>query len=99
MVLDFLYWTKSPIEILLVSKAVNAKVQGFLRHENTFNLRVCWRDVTFDGLVILCFQARVKRLDYDRISHLRIEMYPSHQDRFIDMVRIWRHVYRLCYDL
>lgn len=88
MVLDPHYWTKSPAEILQVSRVVNTEVQDILQHETSFNIRICWQDATFDGLAVSSFQASDKRLDYNSIAHLRIEVYPPHYDRPTDMVRI-----------
>ena len=36
---------------------------------------------------------------YDHIAHLRLEIYPPHPERPIDMVRIWRQIQKLCSDL
>ena len=99
MVLDRSHWTKSQPEILLVSKTITAEVQDLLRHEDTITLRICWQDATFDGLAISCLQAKCKRLDYSHIAHLKVEIYPPHRDRPIDMACIWRHVQKLCSDL
>ena len=57
-VLDRDHRTKRPPEILQVSKAVNAEVKDILRQEDTFTLRVCCQDATFDGLVRSCFQTK-----------------------------------------
>lgn len=99
MVLDPLSWNKPPVELLQLSKTVNAEIQDLLQHESTFNLRICWQDAGFDGLAMSCFKAKGMRPDFDHIGHLRIEIYPPHEDRPIDMVYIWRHVQKLCYDL
>ncbi len=99
MVLDRSHWTKSQPEILLVNKTVTAEVQDLLRHEDTITLRICWQDATLDGLAMSCLQAKGKRLDYGHIAHLRVEIYPPHRDRPIDMACIWRHVHKLCLDL
>lgn len=99
MVLDPDYWTKSSPAILQVSKVVNAEVEDLLQHETTFNMRICWQDATFDGFAMSCFRAKGKRPDYDHIAHLRLEIYPPHPQRPIDMVQIWRHVQKLCSDL
>ncbi|CAF9925712.1 hypothetical protein IMSHALPRED_006762 [Imshaugia aleurites] len=93
------HWAQSSAEILRVSKAVNAEVLDLLRHASTFSLRVCWQDATFDRLAMSCFRVRGKRLDYDRIAHLKVEIYPPHHHRPTDMVQIWRHVHKLCSDL
>ena len=99
MILDPRHQNKRPAEILQVSKAINAEVKDLLQQETTFCLRICWQDATFDGFVRSCIQARGKRLDYEHIEHLKIEIYPPHIDRPIDMVCIWRHVQELCEDL
>ena len=99
MVLDPDYWTKSSPAILQVSKMVNAEVGDLLQHETTFNIRICWQDATFDGFAISCFQAKGKRQNYDQVAHLRLEIYPPHPHRPIDMVRIWRHTQKVCSDL
>lgn len=66
---------------------------------STIDLRIWWQDAAFDGLAISCFQARGKRLDYDSIAHLRVDIYPPHLGRPTDMIRIWRHIRELCSDL
>ena len=99
MILDPRHRNKCPPEILQVSKTINAEVKDLLQQETTFYLRICWQDATFDGYVTSCIQARGKRLDYEHIRHLKIEIYPPHLDRPIDMVRIWRHVHKLREDL
>ena len=99
MVLDPHHRTKCPAEILQVSKAINAEVTDLLQQETTFYLRICWQDATFDGFVRSCIQARGKRLNYENVRHLKIEIYPPHRDRPTDMVCIWRHVQKLCKDL
>ena len=99
MILESDYWTKSSPAILQVSKTVNAEVRDLLQHETTFNIRICWQDVTFDGFAMSCFQARGKRPDYDHIAHLRLEIHPPHPERSIDMMRVWRHVQKLCSNL
>lgn len=95
-------WTKPPIEILQVGKAVRAEVLSLLQHQKTICLRVCWQDTSFDGLARSCFRARNTGnapLAYDRVAHLRIEIYPPHVRRHTDMVYIWRHVQNLCSEL
>ena len=99
MVLDPHHRNKCPAEILQVSKTINNEVKDLLQQETTFLLRICWQDATFDGFVKSCMQARGKRLDYEHIGHLKIEIYPPHIDRPIDMVYIWRHVQKLCEEL
>ena len=99
MILDPRHRNKCPAEILQVSKAINTEVKDLLQQETTFYLRICWQDATFDGFVRSCIQARGKRLDYEHIGHLIIEIYPPHIYRPIDMVCIWRHVQKLCEDL
>ena len=99
MILDSRHRSKSPAEILQVSKVINAEVKDLLRNETTFCLRICWQDATFDGFVRSCMQARGKRLDYEHIGHLKIAIYPPHVDRPTNMVYIWRHVKKLCEDL
>ena len=99
MVLDPRHRNKRPAEILQVNKAINTEVKNLLQHETTFCLRICWQDATFDGYVRSCIQARGKRLDYEHVGHLRIEIYPPHEDRPVDMVYIWTYVQRLCEDL
>ena len=99
MNLDPHHRNKCPPEILQVSKAINTEVKDLLQQETTFTLRICWQDATFDGFVRSCLQAKGKRLDYGHMAHLRIEIYPPHLNRPIDMVCIWRHVQKLCEDL
>ena len=98
-VLDRDHRTKRPPEILQVSKAVNAEVKDILRQKDTFTLRVCCQDATFDGLVRSCFQTKGLSLEYENIAHLRIEVYPPHQDRPDDVKYIWSHFIRLCCNL
>ena len=99
MVIDPRHRNKCPAEILQVSKAINTEVMNLLQHQTTFCLRICWQDATFDGFVRSCIRARGKRLDYEHVGHLRIEIYPPHEDRPVDMVYIWTYVQRLCEDL
>ena len=100
MVLDSRHRTKSSAEILRVSKTVNAEVRDVLRREKTITLRICWQDATLDGFAVSCLRSRgMMHLDYDRIAHLRVEIYPRHVDRPTDMVRIWKSVQSLCSDL
>lgn len=99
MVLDSRHRTKSSAEILRVSKTVNAEVRDLLQHEKTITLRICWQDATLDGFAMSCLQARGMHLDYDRIAHLRVEIYSRHRERPTDMVRIWRCVQNLCSNL
>lgn len=79
---------ESPVEILQVSKAVNTEVLDLLKHETSSDLRTCWQNPAFDGLAKSSFRAMDERLDYDHIPHLRIKIYPPHQDRPTDMICI-----------
>ena len=99
MVLDSHHRTKSSPEILRVSKTMNAEVRDLLQQEETMTLRICGQDATLDGFAMSCLQSRGTRLDYDHVTHLRVEIYPRHIDRPTDMVNIWRYVDSLCYDL
>ena len=99
MVLDPDYCIKSSPAILQVSETVNAEVGDLFQHETTFTIRICWQDATFDGFAKSCFQAKGERPNYDHTVYLRFEIYPPHPHRLIDMVRIWRHVQKLCSDL
>lgn len=91
--------TESSAEILRVSKTVNTEVRDLLQHEKTITVRVCWHNATLDGFAKSCLQARGMHLDYDRIAHLRVEIYPRPPDCPTDIIRIWQNVQSLCSDL
>ena len=105
MVLDSRHRTKSSAEILRVSKTVNGEVRDLLQQEKTIKLRICWQDATLDGFAISCLQSRGVHQDYDttlvydHIAHLRVEIYPEHEDRPTDMVCVWKYVQSLCLNL
>lgn len=99
MVLDASHRTKRSAEILQVSKAVHAEVKDLLQQEKTVNIRICWQDATFDGFIRSCGWARGTRLGYGNMAHLRIEIYPPHQDRPTDMVHIWKNVRKISGEL
>lgn len=99
IILDYSHRTKRSAEILQVNKAINAEVKDLLQQENTFILPICWLDATLDGFIRSCGWARGTRLGYEHMAHLRIKIYPPHEDRSTDILHLWRHVYKLCEDL
>ena len=85
---------KSPLGS--VSKQFREEMLEVLRRQRNFCYRISPKEATFDRLTLAHCRVLGKELPYTGNPHLKIEIYPPHPDRPIDIVHIWRRVHTLC---
>ena len=75
--------------LLAVSRQINDEISDLFRKQTTSTHRISWQEARFDGPSICSFRARDQKPEHG-MEHLRVEIYPPHEDRPMDMVHIWR---------
>ena len=87
-------WKDPPSPLLLVNGQIHDEVIEFVQTCPT-TLRVTHQGSHFDSLAETSFIAQPRSREYSEISRLRIDIWPPHPDRPVDMVHIWRHLRQL----
>lgn len=87
------YWQPS---ILTVNKQMSDEVMHLFRTRTTFTCRITWQELEYDKFTSCCVRAREDKPHYSDMRHLRIEIYPPHPNRPMDMVHILGYVEDLC---
>lgn len=88
------HWKDVPSPLLGVSKRVRGEVLDLLQN-CPFTIRVTTHGATFDILGLSCFIAQKHAKSYGDLLDLRIEIWPPHPDRPIEMYYIWDHIRKL----
>ena len=88
------HWRDVPSPLLGVSKRIRGEVFDMLQN-CPFTMRVTSYGATFDILGLSCFIAQKYAKSYGDLPDLRIEIWPPHPDRPIEMYYIWDHIRKL----
>ena len=88
------HWKDVPSPLLGVSKRIRGEVFDMLQN-CPFTMRVTTYGATFDILGLSCFIAQKHAKSYGDLPDLRIEIWPPHPDRPIEMYYIWNHIRKL----
>ncbi len=88
------HWKDVPSPLLGVSKRIRGEVFDMLQN-CPFIMRVTSYGATFDILGLSCFIAQKHVKSYGDLPDLRIEIWPPHPDRPIEMYYIWDHIRKL----
>ncbi|KAL8692260.1 MAG: hypothetical protein Q9218_002676 [Villophora microphyllina] len=89
-----------PSSLLFVSRETRHEAFAMIQGKNwPVHLHVTPAGVQFSTLAQTYFIVRKCLGLYGKIRHLVIEMWPSHPDRPVDAIIVWRHLRRLVIDL
>ena len=89
------HWEDLPSPLLGTNKQIRDEVKDLLRRNQLFTLRVTYSGAAFDMLGLSCFIAQERSKGYDDLPGLRIEIWPPHPDRPVDMFHIYEHIRKL----
>ena len=84
-------WEDLPSPLLSVNKQIRAEMFDLL-HKCFFTLRVTSHGATFDMLGLTCFITQSLSRSYSGLPDLKIEIWPPHPDRPIEMFYIHCHL-------
>lgn len=84
-------WEDLPSPLLRVNKQIRAEIFDVL-HKFFFTFRITSTSANFDMLGLSCFIAQQRPKSYGDLPDLRIEIWPPHPDRPIEMFYIHRHL-------
>ena len=87
-------WRDPPSPLLSVNGQVRDEVIELVQICPT-TLRVTHQGSHYDSLAETCFVAQRRSRAFDKTAHLRIDIWPPHPDRPVDMIDIWRHLRKL----
>lgn len=91
-------WEDLPSPLFRVNKQVRGEVFDLLQKAG-FTLRVTCHGANFDALALSCFIAQQRPKSYGDLPVLRVEIWPPHPDRPVDIFYIWDHLRKLRDDL
>jgi hypothetical protein len=91
-------WEDLPSPLLCVNKQVRSEVIDLLQKAG-FTVRVTCHGANFDALGLSCFIAQQRPKSYGDLPVLRVEIWPPHPDRPVEMFYIWDHLRKLRDDL
>lgn len=89
------HWEDLPSPLLGTNKQIRNEVKDLLLRNQLFTLRVTCFGATFDMLGLSCFIAQERPKNYDGLPGLRIEIWPPHPDRPVEMFHIYEHIRKL----
>ena len=91
---------QNPVEagspLLRTTMQLSTEISEFLRSTCHFTYRITCKGLEYDTWAKACFHARGARLDFGKMQHLRLKIWPPHVDRPYDMLLIWRSCQTLC---
>ena len=87
-------WKDLPSPLLHVNKQIRYEVWDLLQ-KTGFNMRVTSHGANFDAVALSSFIAQQRPKSYAHLPILRINIWPPHPDRPIEIYNIWNHIREL----
>lgn len=87
-------WKDQPSPFLFLSKQIHAEFSDTLK-DSEVCLNVTGQGITLDDAGLSASIAQNACRNLDKISHLRVDVWPPHPDRSVEILYIWKDLQRL----
>ncbi|KAL8752100.1 MAG: hypothetical protein Q9199_005976 [Rusavskia elegans] len=87
-------WKDQPSPFLFLSKQIHAEFSDTLKNSEVC-LNVTGQGITLDDAGLSASIAQNACRNLDKISHLRVDVWPPHPDRPVEILYIWKDLQRL----